>query len=119
MKSLKLNDNGDLNFNDINSLEMVEGENEVRQRIRLGMGTYLGEWFLDTSLGMDWFELLQKENGRDEIKRAVLEYLNEDAAIDKVNEIELDFDIEKRHLDVKIDGTLTDESNFRMTVGVV
>ena len=39
-----------------NNLRMVDGRDEIKQIIKRNLQTFLGEWFLDTSVGVPWFQ---------------------------------------------------------------
>jgi len=45
---------GDLDIS--NSISLVEGEEEMRQRINLALSLNLSEWFADVTKGLPWFE---------------------------------------------------------------
>jgi len=45
---------GDLDIT--NGLSLVEGEEEMRQRINLALSLNLAEWFADITRGLPWFE---------------------------------------------------------------
>lgn len=57
MKDIKL----DLNTHDIEitgrGMSLVEDLEALRQRIKIKLLFFYGEWFLDTSLGLNWFKL--------------------------------------------------------------
>lgn len=54
-KDLKLNSNHDLMFKN-NRLVLADGANQKAQQIKVALLTFLGEWFLDTSVGVPYFE---------------------------------------------------------------
>lgn len=62
---------GDLTFTN-NSLTFVEGADEVVQRLRQRLRTFLGEWFLDTSLGVPYFQEILKKNPQQGVVDAIL-----------------------------------------------
>lgn len=39
-----------------NNLRMVDGVDEIKQIIKRNLQTFLGEWFLDTSIGVPWIQ---------------------------------------------------------------
>lgn len=119
MKSFYLKDNGDLMINKLNEIEMIDKESEVRQRNKITLKTAKGEWFLNINFGVDWNNLLgDKDISNEDIKQAILNELEKDDAIEKVNNIELDFDNMNRTLDIYIYGKLTDKNKFKMEVNV-
>lgn len=106
MKSLYLNKDGDLEFDGLNSFKMVEGDDEVRQRLRIAILTNMGEWFLDTSLGVPWMDMLGKRNNQDEIKQAILKELKKDDDVQSIETIDIVFDDHERTLNISFNGTL-------------
>lgn len=52
---LKLSSQHDLLFKN-HRLVLVEGANQKAQQIKIALLTFLGEWFLDTSIGVPYFE---------------------------------------------------------------
>lgn len=89
MLSLKLDQNGDLEFDELNNFRMIEGKEELAQRLALGIKTRAGEWFLDTSLGIPWFKLLGDKDNEEMIKSEVRRVLMEDSAIKTVDDLTL------------------------------
>lgn len=65
MSDILQTDAGDIAIND-NDLSLVDGGDEVKQRLTQRLRTFLGEWFLDTSLGVPYYEevLVKSPNGR-------------------------------------------------------
>lgn len=57
-KAIKLTDN-DLDFS-TGTLIIIEEKEELAQRIKVSLQTWLGEWFLDNSAGVDWLTLMEK-----------------------------------------------------------
>lgn len=58
-------------------LTLVEGEEEIVQSVRIRLRTFLGEWFLDTTEGLDYFGKIvgKRRNAaerRREIQRVIL-----------------------------------------------
>lgn len=62
---------GDLTFTN-NSLTFVEGADEVVQRLRQRLRAFLSEWFLDTSLGVPYFQEILKKNPQQGVVDAIL-----------------------------------------------
>lgn len=55
MTDLKLDDNHDLLIRD-GRLVLVEGANQTAQQIKIALLTFFGEWFMDTTIGLPYFE---------------------------------------------------------------
>lgn len=62
---------GDLVFTS-NVLTFVEGADEVVQRLRQRLRTFFGEWFLNTSLGIPYFQEILKKNPQQGVVDAIL-----------------------------------------------
>ncbi|CEG31452.1 MULTISPECIES: hypothetical protein [Peribacillus] len=72
MKSFKLDENGDLVFEN-GSFVMIEGNEELAQQARISMQTEKGEWFLDPEEGMDRSPILSKNFNETEAKDIIME----------------------------------------------
>jgi hypothetical protein len=55
MPALKLDDNNDLAIEN-NNLVLIDGSDLVKQLIIQRLKTFLGEWFLDKSVGIPYFQ---------------------------------------------------------------
>ena len=53
-------------------LVMAEGADAVAQQIKIVLKTFMGEWFLDTTVGIPYFEDILKKNPRSEVVETVL-----------------------------------------------
>lgn len=71
MSDLLQNTYGDLEFTN-NALTFVEGADEVVQRLRQRLRTFFGEWFLDTSLGIPYFQEILKKKPQQGVVDAIL-----------------------------------------------
>ncbi len=61
MSDLKLDNNGDLAI--VNGdLVLTSGSDAIRQHIEQRLKTFLGEWFLDLSTGVPYFQEILKKN---------------------------------------------------------
>ncbi len=57
-----LNADGDLNIVN-NNWFLITGKDEIMQIVRANLEAVAGEWFLDLSLGLPWFDqILEKQN---------------------------------------------------------
>lgn len=101
MKSLYLDDTGDIELDGLNKLKMIDGLEEVKQRNRLSLGTRKGEWFLNKLFGIPWIKMLSENELPESFQKEILKVLNNDPAIDGVEKIELDFDRQDRKLEIK------------------
>jgi len=120
MKSLYLNsDNGDIEFNELGELKMVDNIKEIGQRNEIGLSINQGEWIFDMLLGLPWIEMLSdKDTSQQDIKNLVKEELLKDDDIAEVTEIEADFTGEDRTLYIKFNAKLIDGEELEGEVEV-
>lgn len=56
-----------------NNWVLVEGVEEIAQIIKQNLQTVLGEWYLDTTLGLPWFtEIFEKGNSQKNIDNIII-----------------------------------------------
>lgn len=95
MKSLKL-EKGDLKLESGN-FQLVEGKEEVKQRLMIEIETNEGEWFLNTNFGLPWIEAM-KNNDADRLAREIRKVVSRDGAIESIESFESDYDPANREL---------------------
>ena len=69
---LKLDASGDLDFED-GDLVLVDGTDAIAQDCRVRLRFFLGEWFLDTRLGVPWFQKILGQKPRLNAVRDILQ----------------------------------------------
>lgn len=100
--TLRLDDDGDIVFDDLGRLEMIEGPDAVRQGLRIRMITRLREWFLDAAFGIPWLELLgEKPVNVDRIRDEVSTALLRDPDVESIRRLDIDLDPLNRKLVVR------------------
>ncbi|WP_426447550.1 DUF2634 domain-containing protein [Paenibacillus sp. S-38] len=106
MKSFKLSEDGDLVIKN-GELQMVEGDEELLQCIRIELSTYKGEWFLDSNMGVDYYgKILVKNPNYAVIKAELTAAILREPRIRSVDLIEfVNFDRAKRVLSIKFKAT--------------
>lgn len=52
---IKLDPNGDVSFLNGESSVTSIGAEDLAQRLQIRLRTFLGEWFMDNTLGVDWW----------------------------------------------------------------
>lgn len=101
MKSFYINpETDDLEFDRAGKLVMVDGNEELRQSVRLLISTNLNEWFLDPTLGFDFSTVLVKRPNDELIAGALFQALEQEPRIVRVENIQTDFDGVSRTLRV-------------------
>jgi Protein of unknown function (DUF2634). len=96
MKDLKLHD-GDLVF-EKGDLAMVEGEDELRQTVYIGMQTNQGEWFLNPEIGIRHATFVGKKTNDEEMRAEIIRGAMQDERIQSVEDIMIDRDTRSRKL---------------------
>lgn len=80
-------------------LPLVKGVDLIRQRLKQRLLLILGEWFLDTSIGLPWFqELSQKGISQSRVRSLLIRQINETEGVSELVEFELDFNSNSRSL---------------------
>ena len=98
--NLLQDDNGDLAIVN-NALAMTDGLQQVKQEVAQRLRTILGEWFLDTSLGMPYLTELAEKGLK--LSAAADYFRNEISAcpgVKAINKLELAFNAATRELSV-------------------
>lgn len=114
MIDLKLNGQHDLMIKD-QKLVIVDGINQKAQQIKVVLLTFLGEWFLDTTIGLPYFdEVLVKNPERSRIQSIFRRKIMGVKGVLGVERLSLDFDLRERTLFVAFsartrDGVVRDE----------
>lgn len=89
MKDLKVDESGDLALSaESGDLQYVDGDELIRQKVRLILGTNKTEWEFNKDEGINFFVLLAKEVDEQSIYNAILDGLrqvDEDLAIDEMS----------------------------------
>lgn len=112
---IKLDNNLDLELTN-NSFTLLEGFDAVRQHIEIRLRTFLGEWYLDTRIGMPYFEEFLIKNPNQLVMQARLrEAIEETPGVASVNSIDFELDSTARTLSVDITGALDGDTDFQFT----
>src|SRR4051812_36263853 len=72
MSDLKLGTDGDLYLDDDGDAELVTGADAVRQNWLIVVRTFLGDWFRDPRIGVDWYALFEKQSDALRIRAALV-----------------------------------------------
>lgn len=95
---LQLDNNGDI--------KLVDGNEELLQRVRLALNTWRGEWLFDQRVGVPYFErilgtkLTQQNINR--LKAELIEVFSQIPGVLSVNSLTLNFDTTARSLTVAV-----------------
>lgn len=114
MKTLKVVD-GDVVFDANGNLEMVEGDEEIAQGVKMSLAIQKGEFELDENIGLDTSFRQNKLVKDDEITDSILEALQvmtDQNIIEGADNIVISRD--KRTINVDLDAIKTDGTNINL-----
>lgn len=105
VSNLLLNTSGDLDLS--NGLRLVTGSQAVAQRLGNAFRFFLGEWFLDTRLGVPYYELiLRKGTDLRIVSQIFRDIITRDPEVDSVIDFRMSFDPIERVLTVQFEARL-------------
>ncbi len=91
-----------------NDLVLIQGSEETAQNLSVNLRTFLGEWFLNTSLGIPWFqEILVKGTSIQQIESIILNAILSTNGVLNVSRFNIELDNNERQL--SIDSTIQSE----------
>jgi hypothetical protein len=97
---LKLDNFGDLDLTS-GGLELVEGTDAITQHIKIRLRFVLGEWFLDTRIGLPYYQTILVKNPRLVIVQALFaRTIRETPGVESLERIRLAIDGATRILTV-------------------
>ncbi len=116
MADLKLNvQTGDLEIGPDGDLIIVTGLDAIAQHLRIRLQFFRGEWFLDTRLGIPYYEeVLIKAPDLNVVQSLLREAIRETPGVIAINSFELDFEGVTRRLSLDFEA-LTTEGPLRFT----
>jgi len=107
MSSFQLDNDGDLLVTN-NRLTLTTGAEAVKQHLQSRLRTFLGEWFLDTSIGVPWFqEVLVKQPSFQVIQSVLKSIIVDTPGILELTFFEFDYD-NSRELTLEIEALTSD-----------
>lgn len=107
MLNLKYQD-GDLVLDGENNFALVDGLQEIMERIEEIFLTNKGEWFLDDEIGFARYAILGAKFDEDSITAELNDAIFQDSRIDRVEDISIDFDRANRKLNINYTAYATD-----------
>jgi phage baseplate assembly protein W len=110
LRTFYINPNtNDLEFNGSNNLEMINGDAEIMQSVRLILETNLEEWLLNPGFGFERSVVQGRKYDPNVVTEAVYAAVLQEERIASVEDIRLDFNRSTRQL--KIDFVLIKQNN--------
>lgn len=92
----------DLLIADGGDILLIDNAERVAQQIQIKLKSFLGEWFLDTSYGVPYFEyILVKDPNMTHIRSILRQQIGEVDDVTKVPDLSLSFDRQNRLLTVE------------------
>ncbi len=96
MSSLKLDNTGDIDVTN-NEVTLTEGLDAIRQHLQCRYRTFLGEWFLDTSIGVPYYQEILTKQPTFQLVQSVLKAVAlETPGVTDLTEFTFDYDPVKR-----------------------
>lgn len=117
MKSFLLDNKGDLVMKN-GTFVIVEGNEELKQQIRMSLLTSKGEWFLDVEEGMDREPIFSKFFNEVEARDSIIESLSNLSETVLVEEINFIRDMQKREMQVLLSLRKENEEAFKLEVSI-
>ena len=96
----------DVNISDIvltddGDIMLIDNAERVAQQIVISLRFWLGEWFLDTSLGVPYLEyVLVKNPNINHVRQVIAEAIMQVTGVSKVDRLDFDYDAVNRALSV-------------------
>lgn len=92
---------GDLLLDKTGNVKLIDNAERVAQQIQITLKFWLGEWFLDTSQGVPYFEyILIKNPNINHIKQILIEQIESVEGVQSVDSLDAIWDRENRTLRV-------------------
>lgn len=116
MADLKLDtQTGDLEISSTGDLQIIAGIDAIRQHLSLRLQFFRGEWFLDTRLGIPYFEeVLRKAPDLVVVQSLLRDAIRSTPGVLEITEFVLDYDGVTRTLSLDF-RTLTTEGPLEFT----
>jgi hypothetical protein len=82
-------------------LALVEDIDLIRQRIKQRLLLVLGEWFLDTSIGLPWYqEIFKKSTSQERVKALLINQITQTEGVNKILDFQFSYNSSNRGLTV-------------------
>ena len=89
-------ENNDLKFTN-GELTLISGGEEIKQRISERLQLFKGEWFLDTTVGVPYFQSILKKNPvREEVEAFLVQAIAETPGVEEITQFEASFGTDRK-----------------------
>lgn len=101
---------GDLQITDQGQLVLVQGQEEIRQHSAQRLRTFFSEWFLDTTIGIPYFDqIFEKRQNVNDIDALFINEILSTPGIIRLLDFDLDIpDLATRRLEVNYEAQTTE-----------
>lgn len=100
----------DVSLSKTNDLVLIDGAERIRQQIKVTLLTFFGEWFLDTTFGIPYLEIILIKNPRRaEIETTLRQKVRDVPGVSAVPSVEIEVDAETRQGRITLEGIETEE----------
>lgn len=105
MSDLLIDSTGDYAFVDNDFVLLEEGPDAVEQRLSINLKLFLGEWFIDTSKGVPYYQDVLKKNPKAQVLEAVFtDAILATDGMDRLDKLDLTLVDNERKLQVDFAG---------------
>lgn len=106
MSDIKLTTAGDIDLT-TGDLILLEGPDAIGQHLRIRFSFFLGEWYLDTRIGIPYFQTILKKGARLNVVRAIFQKVILDTpGVEGLRYLDLDYEGTTRALTVTFDADI-------------
>ena len=111
----------DVVINNNGNLEINSYEEKVAQRILFKISLDKGDWFRDKEIGIPWtseiFKIKNQKEQEEKIKTYLKKELQNDEDIEKINEINIESDIQNRKFNLFINIECKNGKDLKIALG--
>ena len=79
-------------------IALANGNAETVQRVKMRLQWLVGEWFLDTTKGLPWFQEILGDKNTNNAVMLIRDQITSTSGVDRVSTINVRFDAQKREL---------------------
>lgn len=100
----------DVSLSKTNDLVLIDGAERIRQQIKVTLLTFFGEWFLDTTFGVPYLEIILIKNPRRaEIENVLRQKVRDVPGVSAVPSVQIEIDAATRQGRITLEGIETEE----------